>query len=389
MSDKMTHSEKSDNYQICTKTVMDNIADPNITFDENGVCNYYYEYFEKHKKHVREGDEGLRIFNEKIELIKKNGKGKKYDCIIGVSGGVDSTYLAYLAKENNLRALLVHFDNGWDSELAVKNIENLVNILGFDLYSLVVNWEEFKELQLAYFRSSVIDIEMPSDHAILGTMYKLAAKHKVKYFLSGFNIVTEAILPEAWNFDKFDAVNMKDIYKKHGNGLKLSSYPFFGLAEKKKYVSYSGVQSAVLLNYINYNKAEVKKIITEKLGWIDYGGKHYESIFTRFYQGYILPEKFNIDKRKAHLSTLVCSKQITREEALEELAQDIYPPKLLVTDKEFVLKKLGFTEEEFENVMNLPIKSHYDYATGKHSVYEVYPILKIIKPIVSLWTKRK
>jgi N-acetyl sugar amidotransferase len=377
------------NYQQCTKTVMDNIADPNITFDENGVCNYYYEYFEEYKRRkVSSGEEGRKLLEDKIKEIKQNSKEKPYDCILGISGGVDSTYMAYLAKQYDLRVLLVHFDNGWDSELAVKNIENIVTKTGFDLYSLVVDWDEFKQLQIAYFKASVIDLEMPTDHAIIGTLYKLAAKHNVKYFLNGYNVVTEAILPKAWNYNKLDATNMKDIYRNHGSGKKIVTYPFFDTYEKKKYVTLGGIENVLFLNYIDYNKSEVKKIITEKLDWKDYGGKHYESIFTRFYQGYILPTKFGIDKRKAHLSTLICSGQITKEEALAELEKPIYNHEQYLIDREFVLKKLDFTEAYFEELMKLPIRSHFDFKTGKNSIYDIYPLLKPLKPLVDLILKK-
>lgn len=387
---KITSNFLSKNYQQCTKTVMDNIADPNITFDENGVCNYYYDYFKEYKRRkVSSGEEGRQLLEEKIKEIKQNSKGKPYDCILGISGGVDSTYMAYLAKQYGLRVLLVHFDNGWDSELAVKNIENIVAKTGYDLYSLVVDWEEFKQLQIAYFKASVIDLEMPTDHAIIGTLYRLAAKHNVKYFLNGYNVVTEAILPRAWNYNKLDAVNMKDIYKKHGSSKKLTTYPFFDTYEKKKYVSLGGIENVLFLNYTDYNKNEVKKLIIKEFDWKDYGGKHYESIFTRFYQGYILPTKFNIDKRKAHLSTLICSEQITKEEALKELEKPIYNHEQFLIDKEFVLKKLDFTEVCFEEIMNLPIRSHYDFKVGKNSIYDMYPFLKIIKPIINFAFKRE
>lgn len=375
-------------YQQCTKTVMDNIADPNITFDEQGVCNYYYDYFEKEKKYVIKGKEGQAEFKQKIDKIKLDGKNKPYDCILGLSGGVDSSYIAYLAKQNGLRPLVVHFDNGWNSELAVKNIENIVSILGFDLFTYVINWEEFRDLQLAYLKASVIDIEVITDHAIVATLYQLAAKHKINYFLSGYNIVTEAILPESWVFKKQDAENIIDIHKKYGT-IPLKTFPLLTMAKKRYYSMLMKVESVTLLNYINYNKKEVKETLMKELNWKDYGGKHYESVWTRFYQGYILPEKFKVDKRKAHLSTLICSGQLTKEEAIEELKQPIYDPNQLEEDKDFVLKKLGLNEKQFNDLMTLPPQSHLMFKTESNSYFEKYPILKPLKGIYSSLKQKK
>jgi len=368
-----------ENYQQCTKTVMDNIADPNITFDENGVCNYYYDYFKEEKKHVLKGIEGKKRFEEIIQKIKKDSERKKYDCILGVSGGVDSTYLAFLAKQQNLRVLCVHFDNGWNSELAVKNIENIVTKLNFDLETYVINWNEFKDIQRAYFKANVIDIEAITDHAIFGTIHKIAAKYDIKYILSGNNVVTESLLPKTWIFNKADHINIKDIHKKYGT-IPLKTFPFFGLKEKHYYKKIKGIQTVDLLNYIKYNKKEVKNKIIKELNWVDYGGKHYESVFTRFYQGYILPNKFGIDKRKAHLSNLICSGQISKEEALKELESPMYEKELCKEDKEFVLKKLDFTETEFENYIKAPRKKHFDFKT-EQSLYLSFPILKPLKPV--------
>lgn len=373
-------------YQQCTKTVMDNIADPNITFDNNGVCNYYYEYFELEKKQVKKGEEGKLFYQEKISSIKNDGKNKPYDCILGLSGGVDSSYLAYLAKKEGLRPLVVHFDNGWNSELAVKNIENIVSILGFDLYTYVINWEEFKDLQLAYLKASVIDIEAITDHAIVSTLYQLAAKHKINYFLSGYNIVTEAILPKAWVFSKQDAENIKDIHKHYGS-IPLKTFPLLTMAKKRYYSMIMKVESVTLLNYIDYNKNEVKELLMKELHWKDYGGKHYESVWTRFYQGYILPEKFKVDKRKAHLSTLICSGQITKNQALEELKQPIYDAEQLEIDKDFVFKKLGLTAAQFNKFMELPPQPHTNFNTESNSYFDKYPILKPLKGIYSTFKK--
>lgn len=367
-------------YQQCAVSVMDTIADPAIRFDEQGISNYYYEYQEAEKKHVFKGEAGETELKRIISAIKEAGKGKKYDCITGVSGGVDSTYLALMAKKFGLRPLIVHFDNGWNSELAVKNIENIIGKLGFDLYTLVVDWAEFKDIQLAYLKASVVDIEAITDHAILGTLYKLAAENGIKYILSGSNIVTEHVLPSNWIWNKGDAKNIKSIHARYGK-VPLKSYPFFSSRDFLYYKKVKGIESISLLNFMPYNKTEVKKTIIDELEWRDYGGKHYESVFTRFYQGYILPVKFGIDKRKAHLSTLIFSGQMTKEEALEELKLPIYDPMQLQTDLDFVLKKFNLSMEEFEALMNLKRHEHRDFDYEKGNIWEKYPILKPIQKL--------
>jgi N-acetyl sugar amidotransferase len=352
-------------FKQCSLTVMDNIADPDISFDEKGICNYYYDYQQAEKNLVFKGQEGEQKVKELVAKIKADGQGKAYDCLIGLSGGVDSTYVAYLTKQFGLRPLAVHLDNGWNSELAVKNIENIISKLKIDLYTLVINWEEFKDIQLSYLRASVVDIEVVSDHAIFATMYKLAKEKNIGYILSGTNVVTEYIMPPSWLYKKMDFANLKDIHKKYGS-IKLKTYPTFDF---KKYVYYSGVLKLVpisILNYVPYNKSEVKQTITRDLGWRDYGGKHYESVFTKFYQAYILPGKFKIDKRKAHLSTLICSGQMSKECALKELAKPLYPETELKQDKEYVLKKFGLSQEEFDRIMNTAPRRHEDFETDTH-----------------------
>jgi N-acetyl sugar amidotransferase len=365
---------------------MDNIADPDITFDEQGICNYYYEYKEAEASQVLTGEAGFIKLNELAAQIKNDGAGKPYDCLIGLSGGVDSTYVAFLVKQLGLRPLAVHLDNGWNSELAVKNVENIITKLGFDLYTLVVNWEEFKDIQLAYLKASVVDIEVVSDHAIFATMYKLAKEKNIGYIISGTNVVTEYIMPPSWLYKKMDFANLKDIHDRYGK-VKRKTYPSFDF---KKHVYYSAVlklKPISILNYVPYNKKEIKEIIKRELDWRDYGGKHYESVFTKFYQAYILPEKFHIDKRKAHLSTLICSGQMTREEALKELEQPLYDPKSLKADKEYMLKKFELTEDEFDQIMKLPRREHSEFKTDTNLkegfmtfLQKTEKIRRIIKP---------
>lgn len=358
----MVLSKSDPAYQQCVLTVMDNIADPDIRFDKEGICNYYYDYKDAERAGVFRGKEGENKLNELAEKIRESGRDKPYDCLIGLSGGVDSTYVAYLVNQLGLRPLAVHLDNGWNSELAVKNIENVITRLNINLYTLVINWEEFRDIQLAYLKASVVDIEVVSDHAIFATMYKLAKEKKINYIISGTNIVTEHIMPSSWLYKKMDFTNLKDIHSQYGK-IKLKTYPTFDF---KKYIYYSGVlklSPVSILNYVPYNKKEIKELITRELGWRDYGGKHYESLFTKFYQAYILPEKFKIDKRKAHLSTLICAGQITKAEALQELEAPLYPMDQLQQDKEYVLKKLDLSEAEFDVIMKTLPRRHEDFKT--------------------------
>ncbi len=364
-------------YVQCTRCVLDNVDDPQIIMDEAGICNYCRRYEYEEDLHVKKGQDASIALDAVVAKIKKAGIGKPYDCILGVSGGVDSTYLAYKAKELGLRVLAVHFDNGWNSELAVKNIEKILSNLDIDLYTYVVDWNEFKDLQLAFLKASVIDIELATDHAMLATLYRLALKKKVKFILSGHNIVTEQILPKHWYFNKRDHIHIRAISERFGS-VPLKTYPLLS-SWLKFSVEWRRIQSIALLNYLPYNKKAVKQLITEKLGWKDYGGKHYESIFTRFYQGYILPKKFGVDKRKAHLSNLICSNQLTRDEALEELKTPPYKPEQLSIDFEFVLKKLELTREAFEELMQKAIKDHEDYPTDV-PIYDRFFVLKLLAP---------
>jgi len=362
---------------------MDTIADPNITFDEKGICNYYYKYKEEESRYVLKGEAGKLKLIDDIEKIKLAGKNKEYDCILGLSGGVDSTYLCLLAKEKGLRPLVVHCDNGWNSELAQHNIEQTVKRLGFDLFTYVINWQEFRELQLSYLKASVVDIEVLTDHAFMAVLYEQARKWKIKYVLAGMNIVTEQVLPSYWIYDKADTVNIKAIQKAYGSVpvKSFKSFPFLNYHTKKYCADILKMEVITPLNYINYIYDEVKEKIKMKLDWRDYGGKHYESVWTRFYQGYILPAKFKIDKRKAHYSNLIYSGQLTKEEAFDKLAIPGYSEELFLEDLTFVIKKFGLTTQEFEHIMQLPRKEHTAFAIQR-GIYDTYPILKPLKPIL-------
>jgi N-acetyl sugar amidotransferase len=352
---------KEEKLKVCTKTVMDNIADPNIKFDENGVCNYYYEFIEKLKIRVPESKEAKKQLEILVDKIKQQGQGEDYDCIIGVSGGVDSTYTAYLVKQLGLRPLAVHLDNGWNSELAVKNIQNILDKLGIHLHTEVLDWQMFKDLQLSFLKASTPDGEIPTDHAILAVMYNTANKFGIKYIISGMNFRNEGMLPPSWARGYLDWEYIRSVQRIFGSK-SLASFPHLSISKFLYYNLISGVRNISILNYVDFNKEEAVKVIENELGWRNYGGKHYESIYTRFFQGYILPKKFKIDKRKAHLTCLMLSSDdLTREQAFEILQSAPLDPELVEKDREYLLKKFKLTPEEFDQIMDRPIRSILDY----------------------------
>lgn len=345
-------------YRICTRCLMDT-SDPEIQFDEQGVCNHCHDYDRLIQQRVLTGEAGLRYLEKLVEQIKREGQGKPYDCVMGVSGGVDSTYVAYMAKTKlGLRPLAIHMDNGWDSELAVKNIEETLKRLGIDLYTNVLNWEEFKDLQLAFLKASTPDSEIPSDHAIWAVIGDMAEKLNVRYILSGFNVRTETHLPRAWSQGHFDWKYIQSVHRQLGKG-RLKTFPHQGLFTY--YRRLLTLRRVDILNYLDYNKQDAMQLLERELGWKYYGGKHHESIYTRFYQGYILPTKFGYDKRLCHLSSQICSGEITREAALVELQKPTYAPSMQEDDREYVAKKLGVSDSEFDEIMKLPRKSFSDY----------------------------
>jgi N-acetyl sugar amidotransferase len=354
----------------CKQCILTSEDDDNLSLDENGICNYCNDYRLRFNELGNE-NERISYINKKIEEVKSNGLNNKYDCVIGLSGGVDSSYMAYWLCERGLRPLVIHLDNGWNSELAVQNIQNICEKLGLDLHTYVIEWEEFKKLQLAYLKASVVDIEVLTDHAIKAITMKMARKYKIKYLFSGFNLATEAVMIKGWTFDKSDFVNIKDIVKINGGIKNFRSYPKITFFQKLFFMLTFKIESIHVLNYIDYNKDQVKKVLKDKLGWIDYGGKHHESLFTKFYQSYILPEKFKIDKRKVHLSNLICSNQITKNLATDLISLSLYNENELAIDKEYILKKLDLTKEEFAAIMKLKINNHNDFKTEQR-YWEIY-----------------
>lgn len=347
-------------YKRCSVTVMDT-TDPDITFDENGVCNYVHSFKEKQSVRVVHGKEGEQKLEAIVQKIKQAGKNKEYDCIIGVSGGVDSTYVAYLCKNLGLRPLAVHFDNGWNSELAVSNIEKVLNKLDIDLYTYVINWDEFKDLQIAFLKASTPDLEIPTDHAIVALLMEIAAKYNIKYIINGMNYYTEGIMPDGWAYGHSDWKYIKSIHKIFGKK-QLKKYPHFSFTKLFYFLFVRKIKFLSILNYINYDKAKAMEFLETDLNWRYYGGKHYESIYTKLVQGYILPKKFNIDKRKAHLSNLILAdQQISRGDALKELEKTPYDTSQIDNEIEYLLKKFEITREEFNDIMKKPVKSFRDY----------------------------
>ena len=345
--------------QICTRCIMD-ATDPDIVFGENGWCNHCSGWLQRSNFYALTLEERTRRLSILAEEIKRRGHGKDYDCIIGVSGGVDSSFVAIKVKELGLRPLAVHVDNGWNSEKAVGNIKRILDPLQIDLYTIVLNWKEFRELQLAFLRASTPDSEIPSDHAIVASFYNATRKHHVGYYLSGINFRTEGIHVREWSQGHLDRRYIQSIYKQF-TGKRLKHFPLIPLPTLVRNIVMHRPKAVYLLDYVDYDKQAAKRMLIEKYGWEDYGGKHYESMYTRFYQGWILPHKFGYDKRRMHLSTLICSGQITRDEALKEISAPPYPPEWVEPDTAFVIKKLGISRQEFDSIMAAPKKRYSDY----------------------------
>jgi N-acetyl sugar amidotransferase len=366
------------NYQQCKRCVMDTTTSY-IKFDKEGICNFCKDYEKSLQKTVFDFtlEERTQKLDALLDKIKKEGKGKPYDCILGISGGMDSSYLCILAKEWGLRPLIVHFDNGWNSDLAVTNINNILNKLQFELYTHVINWEQFKDLQLAYFKASVLDIEVPNDQLIFATLFKVAKEKGIKNIISGNNIFTEEILPYDWAFHhKFDLTNLKNIHKKFGQN-SIAGFPTLSLKDRIRYKK-QGFEIHTVFEYIDYKHEEIKERLQKEFNYIFYECKHFESIFTRFYQGYILPKKWNIDKRKAHLSCLVMAGFTSREEALEELSHPPYAIDKQMEDKRYVAKKWDLTNEQFDEILSKAPVSHDIYG------YDKPPLLKQVTKRIEL-----
>lgn len=340
-------------HKICTRCILDTSI-PEIYFDDQGICNYCKMHDEVLKSYP-DGDEGQKLLDELVSKIKKAGKGKHYDCIIGVSGGTDSTYTLYLMKKLGLRPLAVHFDNGWNSDIAAENIKKATNKLGIDLYTHVADWEEFKDLQIAFLKSSTPDAEVPTDYAIISVLLKVAVKEKIKYVIEGQASRAEGTTPLGWTYH--DGRYLRGVQKKLGLK-KARSFPLLSLFTLLYYTFLKRIKLVRPLEYTDYSKAMAREVNSNELGWRDPGGHHHESIFTKFFQSYYLPEKFGIDKRRRECSAKIRSGHMTRDEALAEVNSP-YPVEEGIV--EYTMGKLGLNQKEFEAIMQAPNKSFLDY----------------------------
>ena len=367
----MIFKNKHNNVTICSNCVMDT-TDSKIVFDDQGVCDHCNTFYKDILPNWHTDERAHKKLTGIINKIKKQGEGKDFDCLMGMSGGIDSSYLLYVMKEKyGLRPLVFHVDAGWNSQIAVNNIERLVDGLGLDLYTEVINWEEIKDLQLAFFKSGVPHVDVPQDHAFFATMYKFASKHKIKYILTGGNYSTECVRnPLEWMYYQSDSIQLRDIYKKFGTG-KLKDYPVTNILWHKVYLPYvKKIKLIRPLDFVPYNKDEAMQFLVDKFGYQKYPQKHFESRFTRFYESYWLPKKFGYDTRKVQYSSLILTNQMTREEALKKLKFPAYDPETIHQDFEYVATKLGISEEELQSYMDAPNKTYKDYKS-QETIYNI------------------
>lgn len=358
-------------YQQCSNCVMDT-TDQKIAFDEKGVCDHCNNFYRSILPHWHTDERGRRDLQRAIDEIKRDGVGKDFDCIIGMSGGIDSSYLTYLAKEQlDLRPLVFHVDAGWNSQIAVNNIEKIVEKLGLELFTEVIDWKEMQDLQLAYFKSGVPHIDTPQDHAFFATMYKFAEQNDVKYILTGANLSTECIRnPIDWMYYQSDSIQLRDIHRRFGTR-PVTTFPMTSILRHKVYLRYvKRIKVVTPLNYVPYIKAESMRLLEEKFGWQPYPQKHFESRFTRFYESYWLPERFGFDTRKVQYSSLILTGQMTRGDALAKLAHPAYDKASIVQEFEYIATKLGITVAELQGYFDAPKKSYRDYRS-QESIYRI------------------
>ena len=356
---------------ICKNCVMDNSNDLNIHFNSDGVCNYCVDFLKKRRNFVFNKEQSSKNLDRiKSKVLKL--KDGDYDLITGISGGVDSSYLLHLIKEVNLNPLVVHFDNGWNSDLAVTNIKNLLDKTGFDFITEVIDWEEFKSLQRSFLKSSVVDIEILTDHAITATLYKYSKKYNVRTIFSGSNYLTEHGMPSGWSWQKSDLNNIIDINKKFEN-IEMNTFPTFSTIKihiemlKAKFKIGKWIQKLQPLDQINYSKTKAIEVLSKEYNWVYYGEKHYESTFTEFYQAYILFKKFKIDKRRPHISCLIRKGEISRNDALQELIHNPYKTTEIENlKKDYFIKKIGFSAQEFEKIMKSEPLRHDAYKNDQY-----------------------
>lgn len=349
-------------------------SDPDIIFDEKGICNHCTGFIQRLQSRGYVKGESEKVWEQYVEVVKQHGKGKPYDCIVGISGGVDSCYVAYLCKQSGLRALLIHMDNGWDTEIAVNNIKSVAKALEFDYISYVLDWPEFREIQLAFLKSSSVDLEMPTDVAILASIYEVAAKNNIKYIISGGNLSSEGILPLQWGYHSRKDMKMYNYIVRKYSNIKIRKVPVIGLVKESYYRFIYKMKTLYILNYIDFDKDAAKKHLIEFLNWKDYGGKHHESKITAFWQGYVMYSKYNMDYRRSTYSSQICLDQITREEALEKLKDKPFDEEKVKEDKKYIAKKFGISVEELDTYLALPPKTYVDFPNSRKFIEFCYGI---------------
>lgn len=362
-------------YQICTYCVMDT-SDMDIVFDEAGRCNHCKEFEQLMAQPRYDKETASQKLKALIEQIKNKGSGKKYDCLVGISGGVDSCYTAYLCHTWGLKPLLAHMDNGWNSDTAVKNVRKMVEKLGCDYVSYVLDWREFRDIQLAFLKSSIVDLEMPTDIAIAASLYETASKHGIKHIVSGGNFSGEGILPLTWGYHVLkDEKLYRHIVRKF-SPKRISKTPVVGLLGEIRYKFFLGIKTVYPLNLTHYDKGEAKKFLMEEFGWQDYGGKHHESKITGFWQSYVMPTKYKMDYRRATLSSQIVSGQVNRDYALEELKSLPYKPENIESDTQYIAKKFGISREEFNACLEAPPKTFKDFPNDKNKIEWFYNLYR-------------
>ena len=361
--------------KICAKGVWDETI-PGIKFDNDGVSNFCHLQEQMMADYPR-GDIGLKEWQDIIESIKKAGKNKRYDCVIGVSGGVDSSYLLYIAKQYGLRPLALNLDNGFNSKIAVQNIYNVTKQLDIDLETYVIDYEEIKDLLKSYMKSGIPWIDAPTDLAIKAVMYKIAAQEGIKYIIRGNDFRSEGKQPKEWTYS--DTKQLKYFHKKFGSDIKLKTYPFLPLVKMVYYGFINKIKDVRPFYYLEYNKQEAKKLLETEFGWEDYGGHHHENLFTKFSMAYWLPNKYGIDKRKINLSAQVLSNAISRDEALLQISEPFAPSNELDDLREYIIKKLDFTHAEFDYIVKSTNKSTFEYPSNYQLIFG---LVKHFSPII-------
>lgn len=355
--------KRRSNIQMCSLTLFDETT-PGISFDEEGVCNFARHSQWRLENEIFSGESGAAKLSQWVEQMKADGRGKDYDCIIGVSGGVDSSVVAARVVELGLRPLAVHLDNGWNTDTAVSNIERIIKPLNIDLITHVVDWAEIRDLQRSYIEASLLDLECVSDHAINTLVYRTAHKLGIRYVLHGGNVATESTMPPAWSYDKRDGKNLRAVHRKYGT-VPLSTYPVMSPLQFFRYLFVGRVKSVPILNYLDYDKAAGVQELQDRFDWRPYARKHGENRFTRFFQEYYLPCKFGIDKRVAHLSSLIVAGAISREDALLQIKEPLYQTDEAEEELLYVAKKLGYAPEELDSLIRAEPRAHTDFANAQ------------------------